>query len=97
MKPPNIQLHCFSNAAPQVYTAVIYLHSEYQNGSVDVKIVASKTRVAPVKQQSIPRLELLGAAILARFPHTILRIFTFFANLVFLLGGFDGNFMMDQE
>ena len=59
--------------------------------------VASKTRVAPVKRQSIPRLELLGAAILARFAHTILRIFTFCANLVFLLGGFDGNFVMDQE
>ena len=59
--------------------------------------VASKTCVAPVKRQSIPCLELLGAAILARFAHTILRIFTFFANLVFLLGGFNGNFVMDQE
>ena len=74
-KPANIQLHCFSNAASQGYTAVVYLHTEYPDGSVDVKFVASKTRVAPAKRQSIPHLELLGAVILARFAHTILSLF----------------------
>ena len=75
MKPANIQLHCFSNAASQGYTAVVYLRTEYPDGSVDVKFVASKTRVAPVKRQSIPHLELLGAVILARLAHTILSLF----------------------
>ena len=74
-KPANIQLHCFSDAASQGYAAVVYLRCEYPNGNVDVKFVASKTRVAPVKQQSIPRLELLGAVILARLAHTILSLF----------------------
>jgi len=42
------------------------MNSEYPDGTVDVKFLVSKTRVAPVKQQSMPRLELLGAVILAR-------------------------------
>ena len=74
-RPTNIQLHCFSDAASQGYAAVVYLRSEYPNGSVDVKLVASKTRVAPVKQQSVPHLEPLGAVILTRLAHTILSSF----------------------
>jgi len=38
---------------------------------VDVNIVPSKTRVAPIKGQSVPWLELLGAAILARLMHSV--------------------------
>ena len=73
-KPADIQLHCYNDAASQGYAAVVYLCSEYPNGSIDVKFVASKTRVARVKGQSIPCLELLGAVILARFSHSILSL-----------------------
>ena len=72
MRPTNVQLQCYSDASSLGYTAVIYIHSEYPDGTVDVKFVASKTCVAPVKQQSIPRLELLGAVILARLSHAVL-------------------------
>ena len=51
------------------YAAVIYMRSLYQDGRVDVRLVASKSRVAPLKKQSIPRLELLGAVLLARLVH----------------------------
>jgi len=44
---------------------VIYLHVATTTGSY-VKFVASKSRVAPVKQLSIPRLGLLAALVLAR-------------------------------
>ena len=36
-----------------------------------IKFVAAKTRVSPLKRQSIPRLELLSALILARLITTI--------------------------
>ena len=64
--PVNTQLHAFSDASELAFAAAIYMRSEYDNGKIDVKLVASKTRVAPLKRQTIPRLELLGAVIQAR-------------------------------
>ena len=64
------QLQGFSNASEKAYAAVIYLYIVYIDGSVDNIFVSSKTRVAPIKRQTIPRLELLGAVILARLTNT---------------------------
>ena len=44
---------------------MIYLHITTTNGRY-LKFVASKSRVAPVKHESIPRLEILAALVLAR-------------------------------
>ena len=60
------QLHGFSDASVRAYAAVVYLRTEYENGHVSVCLISSKTRVAPLKEQTIPRLELLGATILSR-------------------------------
>ncbi len=67
----SVQLHCFSDASEKAYAAAIYLRSQYSNGNVDVNLVAAKTRVAPLKKQSVPRLELLGANILVRLSNTV--------------------------
>ena len=64
------QLNGFSDASEKAYAAVIYLRIVYTDGSVDNMLVSSKTRVAPIKRQTIPRLELLGALILARLMNT---------------------------
>ena len=64
------QLHGFSDALEKAYAAVIYLGIVYIDGSVDNMFVSSKTRVAPIKRQTIPRLKLLGAVILARLMNT---------------------------
>ena len=61
-----MELHCFSDASEKAYAAVVYLRSPYEDGRIDVNLVASKTKAAPLKKQSIPRLELLGATILVR-------------------------------
>ena len=49
------------------------LLSTYPDGHVETRLVAAKTRVAPIKSQTIPRLELLGAVISARLSNTITR------------------------
>ena len=69
------QVHGFCDASERAYAAAVYLRSVYTNGDVSVRLISSKTRVrarvAPLKEQTIPRLELLGATILARLIHVV--------------------------
>ena len=67
------ELHGFCDASHSAFAAVAYIRCHYSDGSIDVRLIASKTCVAPIKKQSIPRLELLGAVILARLVATILK------------------------
>ena len=69
------QIHGFSDSSEKAYAAMVYVRSMYSNGLVSVRMIASKTRVTPVKTQTIPRLELLGATILSRLMYTILQNF----------------------
>ena len=71
--PAEVQLHGFSDASEQAYAAAIYLRAIYHDGSVTTRLIAAKTRVAPMKKQSIPRLELLGALILSRLVNTVVK------------------------
>ena len=64
----NIQLHGFSDASERAHGCVIYLRT---SGEVSVKFVASKAKISPIKRQSIPRLELMGANLLARLMETV--------------------------
>ena len=70
----NVELHDFSDASIHAYSAVVYLRSVYENGTIQGRLVASKTQVAPLKGQTIPRLELLGALILARLCDKIIKV-----------------------
>ena len=67
------EIHGFSDASEKAYAAVVYLKTAHANGNIDVKLIAAKTRVAPLSEQSIPRLELLRALILARLVKSILQ------------------------
>ena len=58
-------LHGFCDASKDAYAAVVYLLIETTAG-LHVRFVASKTRVTPVHEQTIPRLELLSALLLSR-------------------------------
>ena len=61
----NIQLHRFSDASLRAYGCCAYLCIEHKSGIVKCDLVSVKSRVSPIKKQSIPRLELLAANLLA--------------------------------
>ena len=63
-------LHGFCDASKHAYAAVVYLVLKSPIGQI-VRFVASKTRVSPLKPQTIPRLELLSALLLARLMKSV--------------------------
>lgn len=64
-------LHGLGDASKKAYCAMVYLVYSTEDGKTHVTLIASKTRVAPVKVLSIPRLELMAARILAQLMHAI--------------------------
>ena len=60
------QLHGFSDASEIAFGACVYLRAVTNNDQVSTQLICSKSRVAPLKQLTIPRLELCGAVLLAK-------------------------------
>ena len=72
----SIQLHVFCDASERGYGAALYIRTEDAEGIVDVRLVMSKAKVSPVKQVSIPRLELLAATIGVKLVQIVTTAFT---------------------
>ena len=66
-----MELHGFADASGRAYAAVIYLRVLFRDGNIMNRFVAAKTRVAPIKVMTIPRLELMACLILSRLIKTI--------------------------
>ena len=60
------EFHGFCDASLNGYGACIYVETIYKSGKIPVKLLSSKSRVARLKQEKIPRLELLGALLLSQ-------------------------------
>ena len=58
VKIVSIQLHGFRDASEAAYAGVVYLKAVDDNGHIHVSLVMAKTKVAPIKRLTIPRLEL---------------------------------------
>ena len=61
----SVTLCGFCDASVQAFAAVVYLVMKTSCGT-NVQFVVSKTRVAPLQSQTIPRLELLSALLLSK-------------------------------
>ncbi|XP_062533726.1 uncharacterized protein LOC134202744 [Armigeres subalbatus] len=61
----HIQLHIFSDASERAFGACVYVRTEDASGRTKVALLLSKSRVAPLKTQTIPRLELRAATLAA--------------------------------
>ena len=62
----SIQLHVFANASEMGFGAVCYARYSLPDGAIKVSFVMGRNCVAPLKQLSIPRLELQAAVLAVR-------------------------------
>lgn len=71
--PLCVELHTFCDASEKAYAAIAYSRAIYKDGRINIRIIASKSYVAPLKPMSIPRLELQAAVVGARLADTIVK------------------------
>ncbi|XP_029171202.1 uncharacterized protein LOC114940633 [Nylanderia fulva] len=61
-----LEIHGFADASNRAYAAVVYLRVYHSLSDFAINLIAAKTKVAPVKTVSIPRLELNAVVLLSR-------------------------------
>ncbi|XP_065089199.1 uncharacterized protein LOC135710528 [Ochlerotatus camptorhynchus] len=69
-----IEIHGFSDASCTAYGACVYLRCVQENGAVSVRLLCSKSRIAPLRRLTIPRLELCAAVVLAKLVSVVIPI-----------------------
>ena len=69
-------LHTFVDASQDAYSAVVYLSVIYKSGSVSSRLVAAKTRVAPLAATGIPRSELIAAILEPGLTESASRVYS---------------------
>ncbi|XP_041974007.1 uncharacterized protein LOC121729533 [Aricia agestis] len=65
------EMHTFVDASKEAYAAAVYIRMVREDGAVHTALVAAKSRVAPLKPTSIPRLELQAALLGTRLAKTV--------------------------
>ncbi|XP_039303433.1 uncharacterized protein LOC120357334 [Solenopsis invicta] len=61
-----IEVHSFCDASQRAYGACVYIRVELGLGKYQSELLCSRSRVAPLKAVSLPKLELCAAVLLAR-------------------------------
>ena len=70
----SVPLLCiFSDASNEAFGSCAYARWQKSNGEYDVRSIAAKSRVAPLKRLTIPRLELQGAVLASRLCKAIVK------------------------
>jgi hypothetical protein len=67
-------LIAFCDASEKAYCVAIYVRSRAISGEINCRLLCSKTKVAPLKQLTIPRLELEAAKLLVTLLSTLAQI-----------------------
>lgn len=64
-------VYCFCDASPRAYGAVVYIREFCDGQLLSSNLLVSKSRLAPVKQLTLPRLELMAALLGSRLSHRV--------------------------
>ena len=79
-----IELHVFSDASIIGYSAVCYVRCVYESGLITSNFCMGKSRVAPLKPITIPRLELTAATVAAKLSAFVCHELEYnFDNVIF--------------
>ena len=62
----------FVDAPQQAYGAAVYIRCKYHNDAVTSRLIAAKSKVAPLTPMTVPRLELMGAILGLRLTQSLL-------------------------
>lgn len=65
-----IEIHCFADASILGYGAALYIRSSNSCGKIVVQLACAKSRVAPIKSLTLPRLELCACVLAVQLCHT---------------------------
>jgi hypothetical protein len=80
----SLTLHEFSDASERAYAAVLYLQTINQDGKAVVSLITVKSKVAPVKRVTLPRLKLNAATLLARLTHHTVEVLNLAGTPIYL-------------
>ncbi|XP_053691312.1 uncharacterized protein LOC128739837 [Sabethes cyaneus] len=69
----SLQVHVFVDASRSAYACAVYFRVETLRGP-DVRLVAAKSKVAPLKMQTVPRLELRAAVLGSRLLNSVISM-----------------------
>ncbi|XP_065085954.1 uncharacterized protein LOC135707972 [Ochlerotatus camptorhynchus] len=67
----SVELHTFADASTTAYGACVYVRCINTLGTVKIRLLASKSKIAPLKRLSIARLELCACVLAAHLHHRV--------------------------
>lgn len=73
-KNSKVSLHGFCDISNRAYACALYLIQKGNEQKITSTLICSKTKVAPIKVESIPRLELCGAVLLSKLIKRVAQI-----------------------
>lgn len=82
-EPINLQIHGFCDSSESAYGSCVYLRSTNKDGQHFIYLLCSKSRVAPLKRTTLPRLELCGALLLSKLVNITIKSLKLSVNQTF--------------
>lgn len=73
-KNDSVQMFGFCDASETGFSSCVYLKTTTVNGLSEIKLLLAKTKVAPLKRVSIPKLELCAAHLLSKLSHHCINL-----------------------
>ncbi|XP_036317530.1 uncharacterized protein LOC118732509, partial [Rhagoletis pomonella] len=67
------ELHVFADASERAYAAVLYARTVQSDGHIAVALISAKSKVAPIKPTTLPRLELCAAHLASKLVRSVLN------------------------